>query len=319
MREVCLIAALHLMVCIPLFASSGIRSLDASGPAPEWAAKLLLFGQFVGDWECDVVLMKPDGSKIKGTCEWHFGWTLEGRAIQDVWIARYEGAEPKTAAGTYGTTLRWYDPKADLWHVLWVNARENSTHAFTAREAGSEIVLDGQDSPNHPYRWIFSQITPQSFHWRSASSPDGGKTWIVGQEMNVRRVHAALTQHSPQGDREAIKKLKQEWLDRESDRATLERILADDFVHPVAEGLFLSKQQHIDWAVKHPRSVDREAHFENLEVRLYGDTAIATGIVNDTDVSGGDSRKTIFTDVFAYRNGAWQAVSAEENTVSRPH
>ena len=70
MREGCLIAALHLMVCVPMVASSGIRGLEASGPAPEWATKLILFGQFVGDWECDVVQMKPDGSKINGTCEW---------------------------------------------------------------------------------------------------------------------------------------------------------------------------------------------------------------------------------------------------------
>jgi hypothetical protein len=318
MRERCLIAALHLIVCVPLLASSGIRGLEASGPAPEWAAKLMLFGQFVGDWECDVVQMKPGGSKINGTCEWHFGWTLEGRAVQDVWIARYDGAESKTAASTYGTTLRWYDPKADLWHVLWVNARENSTHAFIAREIGSEI-LEGQDNLDHPYRWIFSQITPQSFHWRSAGSPDSGKTWIVGQEMNVRRSKSAASERNSKSDLEAIKKVEQDWLDGESDRATLERILADDFVHAVAAGLFLTRQQHIDWSLKHPRPADRKAHFENFDVRLYGDAAIATGIVNNTNVSGGDSRESIFTDVFVYRNGAWQAVSAEENAVRRPH
>ena len=42
---------------------------------------MMLFGQFVGDWECDVVLIQPEGSKINGSCEWHFGWVLQGRAI----------------------------------------------------------------------------------------------------------------------------------------------------------------------------------------------------------------------------------------------
>jgi hypothetical protein len=240
LRPAILVTLLSLIFAAAIFPAAQIKGLDAKVPVPDLADKMMLFGQFVGDWDCDVAQMKPDGSKINGTCEWHFGWILEGRAVQDVWIARYDGAESKTAASTYGTTLRWYDPKADLWHVLWVNARENSTHAFIARQTGTEIVLEGQDNPDHPYRWIFSQITPQSFHWRSAGSPDGGKTWIVGQEMNVRRSKSASSERNSKSDLEAVKKVEQDWLDGESDRATLERILADDFVHAVAAGLFLT-------------------------------------------------------------------------------
>lgn len=33
---------------------------------------MMLFGQFVGDWECDVVLIQREGSKVNGSCEWHF-------------------------------------------------------------------------------------------------------------------------------------------------------------------------------------------------------------------------------------------------------
>lgn len=67
---------------------SEIRGLNANGPAHEYADKMMLFGQFVGDWEFDLVSIRPDGTRLKGSGEWHFGWALQGRAIQDVWIAR---------------------------------------------------------------------------------------------------------------------------------------------------------------------------------------------------------------------------------------
>ena len=89
-----------------------IQGLGASGPTPEWALKMMLFGQFVGDWECDVVLIQPDGSKVNGSCEWYFGWVLQGRAIQDVFIAHYPNAGSDERSGTYGTTVHWYDSKA---------------------------------------------------------------------------------------------------------------------------------------------------------------------------------------------------------------
>jgi Domain of unknown function (DUF4440) len=310
-----ILGAWILFASISLSAEQEIGGLGASGPAPDLADKMMLFGQFVGDWECDVVLRLPNGSKVNGSCDWHFGWTLEGRAIQDVWIAHYRDAGSDNRARAYGTTVRWYDPKADVWQIVWINAQQNSAHTFRARQIGAEIVLDGTDTP-HPYRWIFSEITPQSFHWRSEDSSDGGKTWTIGQEMSVRRVQKAREQRDPERDQQAIRKLEQDWLDGEGDRATLERILADDFTHPVAVGVFLNKQEHIDWSVKHPRPKDRKARFETLNVRLFGDTAIATGIVENTDPSGGDKQRGIFTDVFAFREGHWRAVNAQENAIA---
>jgi hypothetical protein len=59
-----------LLAGISLSVAQEIRGLGASGPTSELAQKMMLFGQFVGDWECDVVLIQPEGSKINGSCEW---------------------------------------------------------------------------------------------------------------------------------------------------------------------------------------------------------------------------------------------------------
>jgi hypothetical protein len=49
-------------------------------------------------------------------------------------------------------------------------------------------------------------------------------------------------------------------------------------------------------------------------VRLYGDVGIASGIVASSD--GGDrATRTLFTDVFAYRHGRWQAMHAQETSI----
>jgi hypothetical protein len=150
---------------------------------------MMLFGQLVGDWEFDYVGYKPDGSKINTKGEWHFGWVLEGRAVQDVWIL-YGVADP-AKAGTasnleYGTTVRFYDPKIDAWRVVWNGPMNGNQRTFIARKVGDEIVMEGKGDGSM-LRWIFSEIKSQSFHWRDLGSEDEGKTWRLQEEMFVRR------------------------------------------------------------------------------------------------------------------------------------
>jgi hypothetical protein len=177
-----------------------IKGLNAAGPAREYAEKLMLFGQFVGDWEFDMVLIHPDGTRLKGNGEWHFGWVLEGRAIQDVWIARDDISKPNAPITEWGTTLRSYDPRTDAWHVVWAGPRRGSVVTFTGKKIGEEIVMEvdgvqglpcmnsAESGPEHRGRWIFDQITSNSFHWREVISRDAGKTWQLEQEMFVRRI-----------------------------------------------------------------------------------------------------------------------------------
>ena len=114
----------------------------------------------------------------------------------------------------------------------------------------------------------------------------------------------------------AIADVEERWLQHIDDPAVLQSILADDFVHVLPSGL-ISKQQHIDYAKAHPRSPQESRRFEDLKVRLYGDTGIANGVVV---ISGPDgTRRSIFTDVFVKRDGRWQAVNAQENPEQPQH
>src|SRR5215510_11795324 len=120
-------------------------------------------------------------------------------------------------------------------------------------------------------------------------------------------VHISATepQRSAEADRQALIDLENSWLSNEHDAAMLDKILASDFIHPVVTGDFLTKGQHINYSNKYRPSTKLSKHFENLTVRLYGDVGIVNGLV-----VAGEERKelvdrTIFTDVFVYRDGRW--------------
>ena len=126
-------------------------------------------------------------------------------------------------------------------------------------------------------------------------------------------VHSA---RSTKSDRTALLSLEDEWL-HARDAATLQRILAEDFVHPVPQGVFLSKAEHIEWYVRHLPPASRKRRFDHIQVRIYEDTGVVNGMVIAGDESGKELGRTVFTDVFAYRDGRWQAVNAQENKVEK--
>jgi hypothetical protein len=111
-----------------------------------------------------------------------------------------------------------------------------------------------------------------------------------------------------ENDRQALVELENEWLANEHNAAKLETIIASDFVHPVLTGNFLTKAQHIFYSAKYPPPPNLKNRFGDLTVRLYGDVGIVNGIVITSDEQGKDLNKSIFTDVFVYRRGSWQAV-----------
>jgi hypothetical protein len=123
-------------------------------------------------------------------------------------------------------------------------------------------------------------------------------------------------QRSAARDRQTLIDLENEWLNT-NDAQTLDRILASDFVHPVFTGDFLTKAQHIDWFTTHPRPANLKPRFERLDIRLYGDVGIANGTVMMSDENGKETGRNVFTDVFAYRDGRWQAINGQETDVRK--
>ena len=172
--------------------ASFVDALCASGPAPDRAEKMGLYGQFVGRWDMDAVYPQPDGSVRRSRGEIHFSWALAGRAIQDVWIIPTRGSdEPPRPTDFYGTTLRVYDPGLDAWHILWIDPVQQAYPRMIGRARGRDIVQLGKEDSGAAVRWSFSEITPQSFRWTAERSPDDGTNWHTLVEFFARRISPA--------------------------------------------------------------------------------------------------------------------------------
>jgi hypothetical protein len=177
--------------------STMLHALAAHGPAPEYAAELHTFGQFVGSWELNCTEYEPDGTSRTLPGEWHFDWVLEGRAIQDVWIlpSREQRARPGTEAVEWGTAVRFYDPAIAAWRVSWSGPGRGRSYAFVARERGGAIVLEGDGDAGAQLRWRFSEITSDRFRWTNEIRwPD--EDWSLQQEMDVCRLGAVTLQRA---------------------------------------------------------------------------------------------------------------------------
>jgi hypothetical protein len=175
--------------------SSGlIAVLHAEDSAPDRAEALNLYGQFIGDWNADIVTHTPDGARHQGQGELHFGWILEGRAIQDVWMIprrkdRRPGAPVIPVAGNwYGTTIRVYDPALSAWRIYWIDPATNAYRQQIGRKVGEDIVQEGTTETGALSRWSFTEITPQSFHWKGEASMDKGASWRLFVEVFAHRI-----------------------------------------------------------------------------------------------------------------------------------
>ena len=163
--------------------------LPAGVPFREHADALALFGQFVGAWDVETTFFHPDGRiRVERRGEWHFGWVLQGRAVQDVLFSPpLDGIRAGAPPSEYGTTVRVYDAETDTWRITWHAPVAGKTVSLVGGAVGDDIVLEGRQPAGRPCRWIFSDITADAFFWRGYESSDDGDTWFLDEQMLVRR------------------------------------------------------------------------------------------------------------------------------------
>jgi hypothetical protein len=164
-------------------------ALRASGRSPEIPESADAYGWLVGSWELDCRRYAGVEVSIRG--EAHFGWALEGRAIQDVWImpTRSERTERSDKAkNMYGTTLRVWDSSIQAWHIIWRNPVRNHWENQIGRWSGKDVVQLGVRSNGTPTRWTFTEITQDSFHWLGDVLELDGKSWKTEGEFLAKRI-----------------------------------------------------------------------------------------------------------------------------------
>lgn len=165
-------------------------ALISAAPAMELGDQADAFSWLVGCWVGDVRDFESNGTVRLGRGEWWFSWTLEGRAIQDVWIVpqRADRATPvdsRAANNRYGTSIRSFDRKSGLWHVTWINPVSGAHNELVGKRAGDRVELLGE-SDGAPIRWTFADIKADSFVWLGESQASDG-TWRLDAKFDMRK------------------------------------------------------------------------------------------------------------------------------------
>jgi ketosteroid isomerase-like protein len=113
-------------------------------------------------------------------------------------------------------------------------------------------------------------------------------------------------------DRAYIRQAESAWAESvvSNDVNVLERILADDFLGVDIDGSHYSKADAIKDFRTHPSDFASN-HLNEVEIRFYGDTAVAQG--NESwKKKDGTAGKFVWTDTWIRRGGKWQIVAAED-------
>ena len=163
------------------------KALLSQPPGDELQKELNLFGQFIGIWDFEGVYAKgtPDEWRVPG--EWLFSWILEGTSIQDVFIcpSRQERKTNPHPNAEYGTSVRAYNPSKGTWDICY--SGYGFMNILEAKQVAEQIIATSKDESDGLNQWVFSDITPVTFHWQNRTSYDNGLTWQVNFELFARR------------------------------------------------------------------------------------------------------------------------------------
>jgi hypothetical protein len=165
--------------------------LAAPGRSADIPEAADVYGWLIGSWELDVRRYRVDVTALGLKGEAHFRWVLEGRAVQDVWIMpkreERKGQQDRTR-NMYGTTLRVWDPSIEAWRVTWNNPVNGTRDELIGRWSGRDVVQVGTHSNGTRIRWIFTEVTADSFRWIGEALEADGNTWKVEGEFLGRRM-----------------------------------------------------------------------------------------------------------------------------------
>jgi ketosteroid isomerase-like protein len=131
---------------------------------------------------------------------------------------------------------------------------------------------------------------------------------VVGQETTTSKEAQAG------GVEQQLKQLEDDWqkATRTKDAILLKRIIAEDWVATDDKGKALNREQYISQTNANPDVVQSNENFD-MQVRVYGNTAVVTGGLAEKGTRNGASYSDTYrwTDVFVKRGGHWLAVVSQ--------
>jgi hypothetical protein len=139
--------------------------------------------QLTGTWDVAYEYVGKDGTLKHSRGQVHYGWILDGRALQEVWTSDASGPDLRP----YGTTINFYDSKQQRWTAVWVYPAEAMTTIVSGGDVNGSYVLTGKDESGKLQRWSTSVVEPDVVLGRFDLSSDDGRTWRQVGTNHMRR------------------------------------------------------------------------------------------------------------------------------------
>ncbi len=167
-----------------------LLALGARGPHHDIVVSdNAIYAPLIGSWYLEVFDLEGDGARRVSEGEWHFGWVLEGRALQDVLVVPSRGERRNGIVAKNNrcaTTLRFFDSASGMWRVHFFNPVNQTQEILLGEQQGADIVQKGVDAYGITLREIFSEITIDTFTWRREIANNFG-SWKLKSEYFAKR------------------------------------------------------------------------------------------------------------------------------------
>jgi hypothetical protein len=142
----------------------------------------------------------------------------------------------------------------------------------------------------------------------------------IGLLLTVLGGVIAAQRTSPVSDDESkIRALESAWnlAEEVKNASVLDQMLAATFVYTDFDGSFSDKSEFLKNVKSSPASSDQITD-QDIRVRLYGDSAIVTGVYKQKGVENGKpfTRRGRFTDTWVNQNGVWLCVASQATLIS---
>ena len=215
--------------------------------------------------------------------------------------------------GHMGQSFTVYDAPRRNWHQSWVTNRGQLLLLDGGMREGA-IVLNAME------RTVEGSDRQIQGTWRAVTggvretavrSTDGGSTWTPWFDL-MFRPHAA----SNSDDQKRVAALDTEYQAavKVNDAATMDRILADDFVLVTGSGKKYTKTDLLEEARSGRVQYEHQEDTEQT-VRVWGDTAVVTAKLWEKGTDNGKpfDKTAWFSDTYVRTSSGWKYVFAQSS------
>jgi ketosteroid isomerase-like protein len=258
------------------------------------------FDFWLGDWDTYDV-SKPKEIIARN----HVDRVLDGCVIRE---------DYQQSDGMHGQSFNVYDKSRSIWRQSWVTNRGTSLTLEGKLDSGAMVLqaTDIEDGKEVLVRGTW-KLVDGGVRETAVKSTDGGKTWTPWFDI-IFRPHKQSASLSD--DQKAVAALDTQYQAavKANDTATMDRILADDFVLVTGRGKAYTKADLLNDA-RNKRELYEHQEDTEQTVRVFGNTAIVTAKLWEKGTADGKpfDYTVWFSDTYVRTPSGWRYVFGQSS------